>query len=125
MSFLLNGVSQDCAHGCTSLAEHLQRMDAESHVERFENEFLEYVGGIASVIVLSDTAATAKPSIQALVNSYHDLGREISPLYMTASHYNTLRMFVALTGAQLEHSGENESLKILEQANAARLGSGA
>ncbi len=125
MTFLINGVPQECAHGCTSLAEHHQRMNAESHVEQFENEFLEYVGEIASLIVQGGTATAAKPSIQALVNSYHDLGREISPISMSSSHHNTLLMFVALTGAKLEHSGENETLNNLEQANAARLGSGA
>lgn len=117
MSFEINGIAQDCAHGCTSLVEHSRRTSAEHYVNQFENHFNEYVGGIASVIFLNGTTTAAKPMIQALVNSYHELGRSISPLTVpTSSHFNTLQMFVLITGASLEHSGEDESLKIIEQA---------
>ncbi|WP_373991913.1 hypothetical protein [Duganella sp. BuS-21] len=121
MSFDVNGKPHDCAHGCTSLAEHSERLSAEAYVDRFENHLEDYVGDVASVIVLSGTAAAAKHSIQALVNAYHDLGRKISPLTaQTPAHFNILQMFVLITGASLEHSGQNEGLKILEQAGAGK-----
>ncbi|MBB5610584.1 MULTISPECIES: hypothetical protein [unclassified Janthinobacterium] len=115
-----NGTRHHCVHEeCTTLSEHLKRTSAESYVERFENEFDNYVGGIASVIALSGTAA-ARPSIQALVNAYHDLGRIPSPLTVPSpAHFSTLQMFVLITGASLAHSGEDESLKILELGGAA------
>ena len=115
-----NGTRHHCVHDCSTLAEHLKRTSAESYVDRFENEFDNYVNGIASVIVLNGATAAAKPAIQALVNAYHDLGKSPSPLTVPSSaHFNTLQMFILITGASLAHSGEDESLKILEQARPA------
>jgi hypothetical protein len=101
-----------------SLIKHIARCSAEHYVDKFENNFIEYVGGIASVIYFSGPAA-AKPAVQVLVNAYHELGLNIFlRSQLTSSHVNTLHMFVLITGASLEHSGENESLKILEQSGA-------
>ncbi|SDG83474.1 MULTISPECIES: hypothetical protein [unclassified Duganella] len=88
--------------------------DAEYYVDWFENRFEEYVGDFARVIVLNGQATVGRPMIQALVNAYHDLGYGITPLRLSPAHINTLHMLVLITGASLEHSGENEGLNILE-----------
>lgn len=100
----------------SDINQHARRLAAESYVDRFENRFEDYVGGVATVIHLHGSATAARPTIQALVNAYHDLGREVSPLHLSPSHFNTLRMFVLITGASLEHSGEDEGLNIIKQA---------
>lgn len=102
----------------TSFAENSRRMSAEHTVDRFENHFNVYIGEVADIIILGGAASAAKNVIQLLVNSYHDLGRIISPLTLpTPSHFSTLKMFVLITGANLQHSGDDESLKILQQAD--------
>jgi hypothetical protein len=96
MSFKINDKEFNCAHGCTSLIEHTKTIEAEDYVSRFENKFEEYVNGIASVIYLND-ASQAKPIVQSLIDSYHYLNRDISPL--SVKNFATLQMFVKITGA--------------------------
>jgi len=99
--------------------DHTRRLAAQEYVDQFEHHFENYVGGVASVIHLRGDAAFAKPIIQTLVNAYHDLGIAITPLRLPSAHLNTLHMFVLITGASLEHSGEDESLNILKAGSMA------
>ncbi|MBC3883759.1 hypothetical protein [Undibacterium griseum] len=86
---------------------------AHSYISRFEEDFATYIDEIASIIVQTDPSAGKHP-IQALVNAYHDLGKTLGPTEIP--NFNTLTMLVRITGATMEHSGQNESLAILEYA---------
>lgn len=100
MSFNIGNGKYSCTHGCTSLIQHTKILEAEDYVNRFENGFEEYVNGIANVIFLSD-ASQAKSIIQSLINSYHHLNLDISPL--SVNNFATLKMFVKITGASWDH----------------------
>ena len=53
----------------------------------------------------------ARPSVQALVDSYYLEKGELSP---QIPNFNTLLMLIEITNASYESSGYNQSLKILE-----------
>lgn len=96
------------------LHEHIHIESAKAYIEKFESSFDEYVDSLAGIIITSGPE-TAKSVVQALVNSYHDLGKGVGPLEIP--HFNTLMMLAKITGATLEHSTENESLNILKPTN--------
>ncbi|MBS0351603.1 MAG: hypothetical protein JSR33_10565, partial [Proteobacteria bacterium] len=77
------------------------------------NSFEDYVDELGGIIATVGPVK-AKPVVQALINAYHELRKGIEAYRIP--HFNTLMMFIKITGASLEHSGENESLKILQSS---------
>jgi hypothetical protein len=92
-----------------NLPDSIRVQSAQAYINRFENSFEEYVNQLAGIIASAGSVA-AKPAVQALVNAYHEMGKEIGGC---TPHFNTLMMFIKITGASLERSEENENLNIL------------
>jgi hypothetical protein len=101
-----------------ALLNRIKEQEATHYISEFENRFESYVECLALLIVQKDPASV-KPCVQALINSYHELGKEISPINIP--HFNTLMMFLKITGASLGRTNENESLNILKEAKKTKL----
>lgn len=86
--------------------------ESKHYIKQFEENFESYMNNI-SVIFISSGKEAARPSVQALVDSYFLEKGELSPLI---PNFNTLLMLINITNASNESSGENKSLKILETA---------
>lgn len=93
------------------LHEHIHSESVKACIESFESSFAEYVDRLAGIVITSGPEL-AKPVVQALVNAYHDRGEGVGPVEIP--NFNTLTMFVKITGATLERSSENENLNILK-----------
>ena len=96
-----------------TIRDYIRTQSAQTYIDRFENSFEDYVDELGGIITTAGPAA-AKPVVQALINAYHELGKEIGVYCIP--HFNTLMMFIRITGASLEHSGENENLNILRSS---------
>lgn len=96
-----------------TIYDNIRVQSAQTYIDRFENSFEDYVDELGGIIATAGTVA-AKPIVQALINAYHELGKEINAYRVP--HFNTLMMFIKITGASLEHSGKNESLSILQSS---------
>lgn len=96
-----------------AIHDDIRIQSAQHYIDRFENSFEDYVDELAGIVATANPELL-RPAVQALINAYHELGKEISPIYIP--HFNTLMMFVKITGARLEHSGENENLTILRSS---------
>ncbi|MBB1268866.1 hypothetical protein [Shewanella sp. SR44-3] len=83
---------------------------SKHYIKEFEEKFERYMNSISAVFFNSGKEA-ARPSVQALVDSYYLEKGELSPLI---PNFNTLLMLIEITDASYESSGDNQILKILE-----------
>lgn len=82
------------------------------YINNFENNFVEWVEGLSRIVAAGGEVQDMRPEVQALVNAYHEEKSGLGPV--EAPNFNTLHLFISISGASKDHSGENESLKNLE-----------
>jgi hypothetical protein len=83
------------------------------YINNFENNFVKWVEGLSGIVAAGGEVQDMRPAVQTLVNAYHEEKGGLGPV--EAPNFNTLHLFISISGASKDHSGENESLKILEQ----------
>ena len=86
----------------------------EHYIESFEGGFSTWVEDKARVVTSGNNVKDLKAPVQALVNAYHDEKGGLDPVQIP--NFNTLQLFILVSGASKSHSGENESLNILDSA---------
>ncbi len=93
--------------------ESLRNLENKRTIERFEKKFPEWVDEICGVVAKNKRFERLKPIVQLLVNAYHEEKGGIDPIKVR--NFNTLKVFISISGASENHSGENEGLNILEE----------
>ncbi len=83
-----------------------------NYINDFEKNFVEWVEGLSRIVAAGGEVQDMRSTIQALVNAYHEENNGLDPAEVP--NFNTLYLFISISGASNEHSGENENLKILE-----------
>jgi hypothetical protein len=86
------------------------------YINKFENNFVEWVEGLSRIFTSKGEGEgevqDMRPAVQTLVNAYHEEKGGLGPVEVP--NFNTLSLFISISGASKEHSLNNESLKNLE-----------
>lgn len=88
------------------------------YIQKFEENFPEWVEDLSRIVTTGGDVSSLRAPVQALVNAYHEEHGKISPVDIP--RFNTLMLFIMISGASDQHSGRNESLEILDQARAGK-----
>ncbi|MGR5165421.1 hypothetical protein ACPV4X_26465 [Vibrio owensii] len=93
----------------------MKQLSNGAYISDFEDNFENWVETKSRLFCVSGgKLQELKAPIQALVNAYHDERGELSPAFIP--NFNTLKLFISISGASVECSNDNESLSNMEVA---------
>jgi hypothetical protein len=97
----------------SELTDHIQSERINSYINQYENEFEDWLAGIAACYTSNepDTIA-ARHIVQNIVNCYYEEKGKFSP--DVVPRFTILHMLIKLTGASTTHSANDEMNDLLQ-----------